>query len=161
MSDISPPRRSFPPRALAALLLVIVALAGAAAGAVVDRLVVRRTGATLTDTSFHPLSQTLRAPTDADRRHLREQLSHELGLSAAQDSTIDSIMRHRAGEFNALRDEMRPRVERLVQDVRVDIEQVLTPEQRVRFRAMQQSMAGGRPRNGDLQASGTPAATQP
>jgi Spy/CpxP family protein refolding chaperone len=48
-------------------------------------------------------------------------------------------MMHRAGEFSALREEIRPRVERLVSDVRSDMEQVLTPEQRERFRRLQTS----------------------
>jgi len=143
------------------MLLVFVAIVGAVAGAAIDRVFVRRGGSpTLTDTTFHPLSQALRVPTDADRRHLREQLSRRLELTAAQDSTIDSIMRHRSGEFNALREELRPRVERLVTDVRADIEQVLTPEQRTRFRAMQQAMAGSAART-DFRASGTTATTQP
>jgi Spy/CpxP family protein refolding chaperone len=43
----------------------------------------------------------------------------------------------RAGEFSALREEIRPRVERLVSDVRSDMEQVLTPPQRERFRRLQ------------------------
>jgi len=46
-------------------------------------------------------------------------------------------MTQRAGEFSALREEIRPRVERLVADVRRDLEQVLTPDQRERFRRLQ------------------------
>ena len=89
------------------------------------------------DTGFHPLSSVLRSPTPEERRRLRGQLSRELALTAAQDSAIDAIMMERAGEFSALREEIRPRVERLVADVRSDMEQVLTPEQRQRFRRLQ------------------------
>jgi hypothetical protein len=157
VSDISPPRspRALPPRAVAALLIAFVAIVGAVAGAAIDRVLVQRKGPALVDTTFHPLSQALRVPTEADRRHLREQLSRNLGLSAAQDSVIDSIMNHRSGEFNALREELRPRVERLVLDVRADIEQVLTPEQRARFHALQQAMGTASP---NLRASGTSTA---
>jgi len=161
VSDISPPRsgRALPPRAVAALLIAFVAIVGAVAGAAIDRVLMQHKGPALVDTTFHPLSQALRVPTDADRRHLREQLSQNLGLSAAQDRIIDSIMNHRSGEFNALREELRPRVERLVLDVRADIEQVLTPEQRTRFHALQQAMGTPGP---NLRASGTSTAvTQP
>ena len=161
MSDISPPRRAVPPRALAALLIAFVAIVGGIAGAAIDRAVVHRVPVTLTDTSFHPLSQALRVPTDADRRRLREELSRELKLSPAQDSAIDSVMKRRSGEFNALRDELRPRVERLVLDVRADIEQTLTPEQRIRFRALQQAQGTVRSTRSDLHASGTTAVAQP
>jgi hypothetical protein len=162
VSDIRPPRRALPPRAVAALLIAFVAIVGGVAGAAIDRVLVqRRGGPTLVDTTFHPLSQALKVPTDADRRRLREQLSKNLGLSAAQDSVIDSIMNHRSGEFNALREELRPRVERLVLDVRADIEQVLTPEQRTRFHALQEAMGGGTARP-NLRASGSPpAVSQP
>jgi Spy/CpxP family protein refolding chaperone len=68
---------------------------------------------------------------------VRAQFSRELGLTPAQDSAFDAIMMERAGEFSALREEIRPRVERLVSDVRSDMEQVLTPEQRERFRKLQ------------------------
>jgi len=160
VSDISPPRRAVPPRALAALLIALVAVVGGIAGAAIDRLVVNRSIATIRDTTFHPLSQVLRVPTDADRRRLREELSRELELSPAQDSAIDIVMKRRSGEFNALRDELRPRVERLVLDVRADIEQTLTPEQRTRFRALQQAQGTIRTRS-DLHASGTTAVAQP
>ena len=46
-------------------------------------------------------------------------------------------MTQRAVEFSALREEIRPRVEQLVADVRSDLEQVLTPVQRERFRRLQ------------------------
>ena len=127
-------------RPLAVLVLVALVLGSALAGAAVDRLIVRRAPRTpiLGDTSFHPLSSALRSPTPAERRAIREELSRELALTPAQDSAVDAIMVERAGEFRALRDEIRPRVDRLVADVRRDLEQVLTPAQRVRFRRLQQ-----------------------
>ena len=67
----------------------------------------------------------------------RLELSQALGLTPAQDSAIDNIMSTRAGEFNALREEIRPRVDLLVTSVRADIERTLTTEQRDKFRALQ------------------------
>ena len=150
MTDIAPPpmrsfssstqRRARTQRTTAAVVLLFVALGAGVAGAALDRLYVhlRPATAVLRDTTFHPLSQALRAPTDEDRQHIREELKRELDLTAAQDSAIHVIVMQRSGEFAALREEMRPRVERLVHDLRTEIEQVLTPEQRTRFRSFQE-----------------------
>ena len=126
-------------RARAIIALVVLVVASAFAGAAADRAIVRaaQTNA-IYDTTFHPLSSILRSPTAADRLQYREQLKRALNLSAGQDSAIDRIMSERAGEFTALREELRPRVDHLVSGVRADIEGVLTDRQRNQFRALQQ-----------------------
>lgn len=132
-------RVDVPARWVAALVLCATVVASAIAGIAIDRLLLRPhdPSAVLTDSSFHPLSSALRSPTPAERRRIRAQLSRELNLTPAQDSAFDAIMMQRAGEFSALREDIRPRVERLVSDVRSDMEQVLTPAQRERFRQLQ------------------------
>lgn len=133
----TPPR--VPARPLAVVVICAIVLASAFAGVAVDRVVLRASRAepVFPDTGFHPLSSALRTPTLEDRRRLRAELTRELGLSAAQDSAVDAIMTRRAGEFSALRDEIRPRVEKLVANVRGDVEQLLTPAQRERYRRLQ------------------------
>lgn len=127
-----------PARSLAVIVIVAIIAASVVAGVAIDRVLLRPPVPTiLTDTGFHPLSSALRSPTPEERRRLRSELTRELGLTPAQDSAFDSIMMQRAGEFSALREEIRPRVERLVSDVRSDMEQVLTPAQRERFRRLQ------------------------
>ncbi|MFL5615975.1 MAG: hypothetical protein ACJ796_20085 [Gemmatimonadaceae bacterium] len=142
-----------PARSLAIVVIVAIVAASVVAGVAIDRLLLRRAaGPTMfADTGFHPLSSALRTPTPEERRRLRAELSRELSLTPTQDSAFDAIMMQRAGEFSALRDEIRPRVDRLVSDVRSDMEQVLTPPQRERFRRLQL-------RNGDEAArmSSTP-----
>lgn len=124
-------------RAIVALTALV--LASTVAGAAIDRAVLRRERIrTLYDTTFHPLSSILRSPTAADRLFYREQLKTALNLTASQDSAIDHVLSNRAGEFSALREEMRPRVDRLVTDERADIEKVLTDRQRDEFRRLQQ-----------------------
>lgn len=131
-------RFQLPARSLAIVVIAAVVLASVVAGVAIDRMLLTPgRGATLPDTGFHPLSSALRTPTPEERRRLRAQLSRELGLTPTQDSAFDAIMMQRAGEFSALREEIRPRVERLVSDVRSDMEQVLTPPQRERFRRLQ------------------------
>jgi len=127
-----------PARWVAVIVIGAIVVASVVGGVAIDRVLLKPAAPPMfADTGFHPLSSVLRSPTPEERRRLRGQLSRELALTAAQDSAIDAIMMERAGEFSALREEIRPRVERLVSDVRSDMEQVLTPEQRARFRRLQ------------------------
>jgi hypothetical protein len=136
---VTTPRFDLPARWVAVLVLAATVAASIVAGIAIDRLLLRPAGnsVVLVDSAFHPLSSALRSPTPSERRRLRAQLSRELSLTPAQDSAFDAIMVERAGEFSALREEIRPRVERLVSAVRSDMEQVLTPEQRERFRKLE------------------------
>jgi Spy/CpxP family protein refolding chaperone len=134
---------------MAVVALCAPALGSGLAGAAIDRVLVNRAAPAakspaaplifLPDTSFHPIESILRSPTEADRRAIRAELTRQLQLTPAQADTIDSIMNRRSGEFRALREQMRPRVQHLVDAVHASIEQVLTPEQREQFRRMQPS----------------------
>jgi len=128
-----------PARALAVIVIVAIIVASVVGGIAIDRVLLRPPVMTtvLADTGFHPLSSALRSPTPEERRRIRNELARELNLTPAQDSAIDAIMMQRASEFSALREEIRPRVERLVSDVRSDVEQVLTPAQREHYRRLQ------------------------
>lgn len=128
-----------PARSLAVVVMLAILVAGIVAGVTIDRMLLNSPARTAVfpDTGFHPLSSALRSPTPEERRRLRAELSRQLALTPSQDSAFEAIMMQRAGEFSALREEIRPRVERLVSDVRSDMEQVLTPAQRERFRRLQ------------------------
>ena len=134
-----PRRFQMPPRSLAVVVMAAIMLVGIIAGVAIDRalLTAPTQTAVFPDTGFHPLSSALRSPTPEERRRLRAELSRQLALTPSQDSAFEAIMMQRAGEFSALREEIRPRVERLVSDVRSDMEQVLTPAQREQFRRLQ------------------------
>lgn len=128
-----------PPRSLAVVVMAAIMVVGVVAGVAIDRMMLAAPARTAVfpDTGFHPLSSALRSPTPEERRRLRAELSRQLALTPSQDSAFEAIMMQRAGEFSALREEIRPRVERLVSDVRSDMEQVLTPAQREQFRRLQ------------------------
>lgn len=132
-------RFQMPPRSLAIVVMAAIMIAGIVAGVAIDRVLLAAPAraAVFPDTGFHPLSSALRSPTPEERRRLRAELSRQLALTPSQDSAFEAIMMQRAGEFSALREEIRPRVERLVSDVRSDMEQVLTPAQREQFRRLQ------------------------
>lgn len=133
-------RFDVPARSLAVTVMIALVLAGVVAGVAIDRVLLTSPdrARVFPDTGFHPLSSALRSPTPEERRRLRAELSRQLTLTPSQDSAFEAIMMQRADEFSALREEIRPRVERLVSDVRSDMEQVLTPTQRERFRRLQQ-----------------------
>lgn len=128
-----------PPRFLAAGVLCVLAVGSGLTGIAIDRSFLRPPARTVAfpDTSFHPIESILRSPTDADRRAIRRELTRQLQLTPEQADTIDSIMNRRSGEFRALRAELRPRVQALVDSVHASIEQVLTPAQRDVFRRLQ------------------------
>jgi hypothetical protein len=128
-------------KTVAILTFVLVGVGCALAGAAVDRAYVHRAVRFVGDTTFHPISSALRTPSDADRQRYRSELSSELSLTPAQNHLVDSILDHRAGQFEALRNELRPRVDSMVNAVRREIDAVLTPEQRARYRALQGSTA--------------------
>jgi hypothetical protein len=129
-------------RSTAVLVLVALAIASAAVGAAVDRaLVQRHPTVVITDTAYHPLSAALRDPTPQQRRALAANLAAELDLTPAQEDSVGAIIERRAGDYQQLRNTIRPLVEQLATSTRSDIERVLTPDQRVRYRAIQQRKA--------------------
>jgi hypothetical protein len=125
------------PKTVAILTIAVVAIASALAGAAVDRAYMNKAMRLVGDTTFHPISSALRAPTADDRKRYLAELSGALSLTPDQNRLVDSILASRAGEFDAVRSEMRPRVDSLLRQVRSDVEGVLTPEQRERYRSLQ------------------------
>ena len=104
-----------PPRSLAIAVMCALALASGMGGVAIDRILLRERVAKsiLPDTGFHPLSAILRAPTPEDRRQVRSQLADELSLTPTQTIVVDSILDAHTREFDALREGIRPEVERL------------------------------------------------
>src|SRR5260370_32356931 len=119
-----------PPRSLAIAVICALVVASAMAGVAVDRIVLRARATTLilADTGFHPISSILRTPTPEQRRALRTALEKELRLTDAQIPAVESIFDAHTQDFRALRQEIRPKVERLVDSPRADNERVLTSE---------------------------------
>lgn len=66
----------------------------------------------------------------------RDRMARDLDLSDAQRARIDTIMQRQVGEFRALQAEMHPRFEAILSHTRVEIDSVLTPDQRDRLRTL-------------------------
>lgn len=67
------------------------------------------------------------------RREVVKRLTRELDLTATQQKAIDSIMAGNEAEFQALEQEMRPRMRSFLMRTRGQIDSVLTPGQREKF----------------------------
>lgn len=75
-------------------------------------------------------------------RHFVDRLEGHLDLTANQRRQIDAILERTHGEAELLRHEMQPRLEHLFETTGTEIEAILTPEQREKFRQLRESQRG-------------------
>jgi len=68
------------------------------------------------------------------RREAVSRLTRELDLTTTQQEAIDSIMAGNEAEFRAIEQDMRPRMKSFLERTRGQIDSVLTPAQREKFR---------------------------
>ncbi len=109
---------------VAAVVVVVSLLTGVVVGIAVDRRVLVHRG-----------------PFMVSRGHwhgpiVPGRLEHELGLTPSQSAAVDSVMRHRMAERDSLMAHTFPVMRALLDSTRIDIERVLTPEQRAKFEKM-------------------------
>ncbi|MFW5947692.1 MAG: hypothetical protein ACOCUW_04295 [Gemmatimonadota bacterium] len=101
-------------------ILAVTFIAGALAGAAIDRAV--------GDEGRDPSSRTERP--DNDRRH---HLLDEIDLSEAQEAAIDSILERRTRRMRAIWREFGPRLGAITDSAKIEIMDVLTAEQRAEY----------------------------
>lgn len=114
--------------ALAALVLLLAFVAGAATGVVVERRV------------LHPQWREARGGRGErgegerpGRNEMRARLAKELGLDSAQSAKIDSIFRRHRPALDSVREAMESRLSGVVDQTRREIDSVLTPAQRAKM----------------------------
>ena len=115
-------------RMRAGVVIGVIALCSAVAGAAVERVVPgvvhRRFGG------------PWRGSAEQDARRRKEMLNRmtkDLQLSNVQRAAIDSVMQHSDSSLHIIRAEMEPRLERVLQRSRAEIESRLTPTQKTKF----------------------------
>ena len=119
------------PRAIASLVLVLVAIVGIAAGVALDRspLLGHRGG------RRGPPGMM---PSDSQRTEMRrrglDRLAGELSLSADQKSGVGRLMAHHDSTVDAMMRETGPRFRALRDSLDTGIEAILTPAQQGQFR---------------------------
>lgn len=108
------------PRLLGFALLAVTFIAGALAGAAVDRVLVAEGGE--------------RAERERDREGgRRAYVIDQVEMTADQRSDIDAILEQRAERMQSVWREASPRLEAITDSARLEIMQVLTPEQRAEY----------------------------
>jgi hypothetical protein len=126
-------------RLLAAVVILLVGLAGVAIGAAGDRAMEHRRMM-----SFIVGGRVPKGPPPEARRWVLSRLQRELKLSPTQHNQVDSVLARREADVRALMVEMRPRFEAISERTRRDIQAALTPAQQKRFTEMREH-AGPRP----------------
>ena len=83
---------------------------------------------------------------DARRKEMRDRLAKDLGLSPAQRVAVDSVMTQQAAKFRVARERVRPTMDSLVAETQQQMDNILTPEQREKMKAMRERMRSRMPR---------------
>lgn len=151
-------RRGPTPRLVAALVLALVAVSGVLCGVALDRLVLSPHGR---GRAWAFGARGVRSP-EVLRREARARFARELQLTPDQSARIDTIMTHQVVRMRAIRDSVRPSLDSVIVDTRRQIEAVLTPDQRQRFRRFPFQPGGrGLRRGGPRRMPGAPPAGGP
>jgi Spy/CpxP family protein refolding chaperone len=124
MTAPTTPSSKRPPAPLLAALVLLVALfVGGVAGVALDRHV-------LLPRMFRPGLQHFPWRPPPRDRTFRNRFAKEVGLSAEQQTRIDSIMDRQGEELRAVRSKVQPQLDSIIGRTRRELESVLTPEQR-------------------------------
>jgi Spy/CpxP family protein refolding chaperone len=124
-------------RVIAAIALVSTLLVGIVIGVTLDRTMLAPRG----KFSRARMESMRTAMKDPDwgkkmRQKGRDRMVRELGLTTEQAARVDTIMARRSGAFKAARTEAEARARSMIDTTRMMIDSVLTPDQRVKFKAM-------------------------
>jgi hypothetical protein len=115
------------------LIALCSALAGAAVERVVDQRMFRRRPPPLGVAGSGPFTREV----DTRRRtDMIERMTKELALSTAQRAGIDSVLWHTDSLLHGIRVEMQPRLRKVLDDSRAEIDRRLDQDQRVKFDKM-------------------------
>lgn len=106
-------------------VLAVTFIAGALAGAAIDRAVTE-------DTGVEARSERRDDGDGDDRRYIIDRVD----MSTGQRATIDSILERRVVRMQAVWREVEPRLDAITDSARTEIMSVLTPEQQADYEAM-------------------------
>lgn len=113
-------------RLLGVALLAMTFVAGALSGAAIDRAL----GAEEAEAA------PVRQGQDRDRERERSYVIDRVEMSDGQRASIDSILDRRIKRMRAVWREVEPRMDAITDSARVEIMDVLTPEQRERYQQL-------------------------
>lgn len=141
MTAPTPPARQG--RWTAALVLLLVGIAGLLAGVAIDRAVLLPRAHAMR-MEAHRSGQHREHP--RRRMQFRDNLDRQLDLTPEQRVRIDSLMDAQLDALDEIRDETQPRIESVIAATRRRVDSVLTPEQRERAAELGERRRGERRR---------------
>lgn len=127
---------TFSPRTMAAVVVGVTLLAGILVGIGLDRALFRPPRSPF-GPRFAAGVRRGGASADSARQAMRAKFAQQLHLTPDQAARIDTIMLRRTAALDSIRKETGPRIRALIGATRSQIDSVLTPEQRDRFRSLQ------------------------
>ncbi len=131
-------------RARAAIIIALVVVCSALAGAAIDRAAVLRMRGRRSAFGPGGPGRGTRETDTRRRTDMIERMVKELSLSNTQRAGIDSVMQHTDSSLRAIRLEMQPRLTKVFEDSRADIIARLDSTQRTKFSQMMPAGRGGR-----------------
>jgi hypothetical protein len=123
--------------------LALVAAASLLIGIVIDRTILLPPATANAMTSVRGIgagngSAGPSDPVAARREAMIRRLTSALDLTPVQARTVDSIIERRLQSLRAVREAMRPQVQAMLDSTRRDLDRLLRPAQRERFRQIRQ-----------------------
>ena len=137
-------KRRLRPGLVATLAMAAVFAFGVLAGVALDRHLLHgrradrdhREGPRFVPGMTMPGPRAEPAARDSMRQRANAEFARALGLTPAQATAVDSVMTQDFRSVNALRVDMRPRIEAIIAGTRQRIDSLLTPAQREKYHAL-------------------------
>ena len=118
-----------PGRLRAGIVIALIVVCSALAGVAVERVVIPR----VAPRRHHGLGRGSPEQDAHRRKEMLDRMTKDLELSVSQRAGIDSVMRRSDSLLREIRTEMQPRLEKVFQSSRVEIETRLDKDQRAKF----------------------------
>ncbi|MDQ2667301.1 MAG: hypothetical protein M3Z05_14980 [Gemmatimonadota bacterium] len=128
----------------AALIIAVIVVCSALAGFALDRVVTQRMARHRPPGAGGPGRGSPEADTKR-RNDMLDRMTTQLTLSASQRLGLDSVMKRTDSSLRAIRSEMQPRLQKVFEGSRAEMEARLDSAQRIKFHAMQPQPRDRRP----------------
>jgi Spy/CpxP family protein refolding chaperone len=131
-------------RLRAGIVIGLIALCSAIAGAAVERSIIQRV---LARRRPPPIVGATRFTREADTRRrtdMLDRMTKDLTLTSTQRAGIDSVMQHSDSLLHDIRLEIQPRLEQVLANSRAAIDARLEPQQRAKYEEMVAERRGRR-----------------
>jgi Spy/CpxP family protein refolding chaperone len=123
-------------RLRAGIVIGLIALCSAVAGAAVERSIIQRVIARRRPPPLMGGARFTREMDTRRRTDMLDRMTKDLTLTATQRAGIDSVMQHSDSLLHDIRLEIQPRLEQVLANSRAAIDARLAPEQRAKYEAM-------------------------